>query len=92
MKAQLFGLLLLALAIVFTLAVLFIFWLAGNKQQHKDYEKLYERIVDSIEHEPVTGFNRDKIIDMFYEISKYSCKNYEKLQVLEENFYKKYKK
>jgi hypothetical protein len=56
----------------------FCYWL-GDRQTKKEYQKKYDKLVWNIEYFPD-------------EISKFSCKNYEKLQVLEQNFYKKFGK
>ena len=84
-------LLIAALLLAFIITY-FIYWL-GNRQCRKDYEKKYNYlkfVVDNFNGND--GLLRKEIKKKFDEISMYSCKDYEKLQVLEKAFIQKFAK
>jgi len=82
-------LLIAALLLAFVI-IYFIYWL-GERQYRKDYEKAYKYLKFLVEHSVVNAPAKKAIKEKFDEISKYSCKNYEKLQVLEKTFDDKFK-
>ena len=99
------GIELLIAALLLSFIVIYICYWLGDKQQRRDYEKDYnylkflvdnynpERMyVSKYSHDSGNDTSlKDEIKKRFDEISTYSCKNYEKLQVLEKAFIQKFK-
>lgn len=83
-------LLIAALLLEFVI-IYFVYWL-GGRQYRKDYEKAYKYLKFFVEHSVVNASTKKAIKEKFDEISMYSCKNYEKLQVLEKAFIQKFAK
>ena len=64
----------------------------GRRQDERDrYERDYNRLVHAVAEKPVTFENFLFLLGQFDNISQYRCLNYEKLQVLEQQFYSKFK-
>ena len=87
-------------ALLLSFIVIYICYLLGDRQQRRDYEKDYnylkflvEESFANVDKNPFVNNSllKDEIKRRFDEISTYSCKNYEKLQVLERTFIKKFK-
>ena len=81
----------LLIAALLSFIVIYICYKIGNRQYRKDYEKDYNYlkfVVDN--YNGNDGLLRKEIKKKFDEISTYSCKNYEKLQVLEKTFIQKF--
>ena len=94
------GIELFAAALLLSFIVIYICYKLGDRQQRKDYEKDYnylkflvEESFANVDKNPFANDSllRNEIKRRFAEISTYSCKNYEKLQVLERTFIKKFK-
>ena len=94
------GIELLIAALLLSFIVIYICYKLGDRQQRKDYEKDYnylkflvEESFANVDKNPFVNNSllKDEIKRRFDEISTYSCKNYEKLQVLERTFIKKFK-
>jgi len=94
------GIELLIAALLLSFIVIYICYWLGDKQQRRDYEKDYnylkflvEESFANVDKNPFVNNSllKDEIKRRFDEISTYSCKNYEKLQVLERTFIKKFK-
>ena len=89
--------LLIAALLLAFIIIYFVYWL-GDRQYRKDYEKKYNELKSLIEkpidHIPakLRSMRIRAIKGKFDEISTYSCKNYEKLQVLEKAFIQKFAK
>ena len=80
-------------ALLLSFIVIYICYWLGNRQQRKDYEKDYNYLKFLVEDSDRKGpLMKEEIKRRFDEISMYSCKNYEKLQVLERTFDKKFAK
>ena len=79
-------------ALLLSFIVIYICYKIGDRQQRKDYEKKYNYLKRFVEYSTIDATSRRAIKNMFDEISKYSCKNYEKLQVLEKTFIQKFAK
>jgi len=86
----------LLIAALLSFIVIWICYCIGDRQYRKDYEKKYNELKSLIEkpidHIPVKLRPiRIRAIKLkFDEISTYSCKDYEKLQVLEKAFIQKF--
>jgi len=76
--------------------IYFCYWL-GARQDRKNYEKEYNYLklfVDNYNISKRASINtkaREHIEKLFDQLSKYPCRNYEQLQVLERTFLKKFK-
>ena len=81
----------LLIAALLSFIVIYICYKIGDRQYKKDYEKKYNYLKRFVEDSKVNASSKKAIKDMFDEISMYSCKNYEKLQVLEKAFIQKFK-
>jgi len=81
----------LLIAALLSFIVIYICYKIGDRQYKKDYEKKYNYLKRFVEDSKVNASSKKAIKDMFDEISTYSCKNYEKLQVLEKAFIQKFK-
>jgi len=80
----------LLIAALLSFIVIYICYKIGDRQYKKDYEKKYIYLKRFVEDSNVNASSKKAIKDMFDEISMYSCKNYEKLQVLEKAFIQKF--
>ena len=83
--------LLIAALLLAFIIIYFVYWL-GERQYRKDYEKAYNYLKFLVEHSVVNAPTKKAIKEKFDEISRYSCKDYEKLQVLEKSFIQKFAK
>ena len=85
------GIELVIAALLLSFVVIWIIYKLGDKQYKKDYEKKYNYmkllVEDSDDKSPLM---KKEIKRRFDEISTYSCKDYEKLQVLERAFIQKF--
>jgi len=82
----------LLIAALLSFIVIYICYKIGDRQYRRDYEKDYKYLKFVVENfNGNDGLLRKEIKKKFDEISTYSCKNYEKLQVLERAFYAKFK-
>ena len=63
---------------------------AGREQLLKDYDTHYRILKIAIPRCEVTKVNYDKIRMRFEEISKFACRDKEKLAVIEAEFYKRF--
>ena len=80
-------------ALLLSFIVIYICYKLGDRQNKKDYEKDYNYLKFVVENfNGNDGLLRKEIKKKFDEISKYNCRNYEKLQVLERTFDKKFAK
>jgi len=86
------GIELLIAALLLSFIVIYICYWLGDRQNKKDYEKAYNYLKFLVEHSVVNAPTKKAIKEKFDEISTYSCKNYEKLQVLEKAFIQKFAK
>jgi len=85
------GIELLIAALLLSFVVIYICYWLGDRQQRKDYEKAYNYLKRLVEDSNANdGLIKQIIKRRFDEISNYSCKNYEKLQVLEKAFIQKF--
>ena len=82
----------LLIAALLSFIVIWICYCIGNRQYRKDYEKAYNYLKFLVENSVVNTPTKKAIKEKFDEISTYSCKNYEKLQVLEKAFIQKFAK
>jgi len=81
----------LILTIVIIAAVIFFgIKAAGREQLLRDYDTQYRILKICIPGCELSKVNYDKIRLRFEEISKFACKNTEKLSVLEAEFYKRF--
>lgn len=86
--------------IIIVLFLIFLFvaaWLVveiGKRnvlRSRRSFEEYYKHIKFCVEYSPVTESTYKTIRDMFAEVKDYPDKNIEKLQVLEQNFYLKFR-
>ena len=78
-------------ALLLSFIVIYICYKLGDRQYRKDYEKDYKYLKFVVENfNGNDGLLRKEIKKKFDEISTYSCKDYEKLQVLEKAFIQKF--
>jgi len=81
----------LLIAALLSFIVIYICYKIGDRQYKKDYEKKYNFLKLLVEDSDDKGpLMKKEIKRTFDEISMYSCKNYEKLQVLEKAFIQKF--
>ena len=82
----------LLIAALLSFIVIWICYKIGDRQYRKDYEKQYKYLKRLVEDSNANdGLIKQEIKKRFDEISTYSCKDYEKLQVLEKAFIQKFK-
>ena len=62
----------------------------GDVITRKDYEKDYDKLAFYVKHSIVSAGDYWYIRNKFESISKYQCKDREKLAVLEAEFYRKF--
>ena len=77
-------------ALLLSFIVIYICYKIGDRQQRKDYEREYNYLKLFIENCNITAVTKEHIREKFDEISTYSCKDYEKLQVLDKAFIQKF--
>jgi len=83
----------LLIAALLSFIVIWICYKIGDRQYKKDYEKKYNYLKFLVEESnDKSPLMKKEIKRTFDEISTYSCKNYEKLQVLEKAFIQKFAK
>ena len=78
----------------FIFLLMFIFvvaWIIGINQAEADYAKEYEQLKMYVRNSLLTKPNHEFIRDKFKEIRRFKCRNEEKLQVLEIEFYERFK-
>ena len=90
MKPQMFGLILLGLITVLSVISVYIYSRYLTKCRQKEYDNAYATLKFLLEYGIVDRPGYKDIKSKFAEIAKMRCCNYEKCQVLEEEFYKKY--
>ena len=85
------GIELLIAALLLSFIVIYICYWLGDRQNRKDYERKYNYLKLLVEDSDDKGpLMKKEIKRRFDEISTYSCKDYEKLQVLERAFIQKF--
>ena len=78
-------------ALLLSFIVIYICYKIGDRQYKKDYEKKYNYLKFLVEEsDGKSSLLRKLIKKKFDEISTYSCKDYEKLQVLDKAFIQKF--
>lgn len=79
-------------AIIITIALIYLGWMIGSAyaRQYKEYIKKYKLLKVAVEDGFLTETNFRNIRTMFEEISKYDCREDERLSVLEAEFYKRF--
>lgn len=81
---------LIAYGVAISLLIWGLAWIIGVNQLERDYLRDYDRLRHMVCTFQVTARNFRAIKKRFDLISKYKCRNYEKLQVLEQYFYKRF--
>jgi hypothetical protein len=66
-------------------------WIIGTLLLKEDYDKDYKSLKDWVKNAKVNQRNYNRIKEDFDKISKYKCRDEEKLSVLEGNFYSRFR-
>lgn len=84
------GIVLFGASIVMAVLLILVIYLLGTKKEELEYEIKYDRLVFYVNNSIVSEPGKKFIQSKFEDISRYRCCNREKLQVLEQQFYKKF--
>ena len=85
-----FGLYIFGASALFAALCVLAVYALGTKRKEIEYERDYELLEMYVQYAIICEPSRKFIKSKFQEIAKYKCKNNEKLQVLEQNFYKRF--
>ena len=86
----------IGLLLIFAVAMVTILWFfakwIGGDQLWKDYCASYDRLKIAIENWEITYESYIVILDSFAQLRKFSCRDDEKIQILEQSFLKRFER